>query len=224
MQDDELWGAIELPPWDMDQFYACFCAHVAGTATPQQSNTFSLMCMYQVGMKVRAKNWKRTFAQHRIEAEDAAGRVLSRLIEKAPRIISLMKHPCARVLITNVLTTIERELISYVRTKTRKSSPKSHQVAEEYDPADTHGDSPQLDRFAEAMRGCREDICGGDSGLNAVFRHSLKQILRGRGAPRFDEMPTIVKRTINADGHALVTYRLKKAISRYSADLGSNAN
>lgn len=224
MRDEELWGAVELTDWDMQRYYECFWAHVRGTATPDQTADFCHMSMYQVGMKVRSTSWKRTFAQYRLEPSDAAAKVLSRIIEKAPRLAELMKHPCPRVLISQIINMIKRELISFKRANTRISTPKTHQTSEDYDAADTRGDSPRLDQFEAAMRLCRESICGDDAGMEAIFRHALKNILRGRGTPRYDEMPSLLSGIVDADKHAHVVYNLKKAIRRYAADLGPNVN
>jgi len=221
MNDGPLWEGIELPEWNLQVFFKLYLRFKGRNRTRIEEDEFCRMLMFQVAVHANKLGWRRTFAQHNIDPQDAGAEVVKALIPKLLRV--KLRHPCPLVLIQTLNLAINNELKSVVRAKNRKSAIPTQNEAEDFEHADISSASPTIDGLLRAMKDAEEEVCPNYRVVKLAYRRMCESVVRGKNIPTIEEMPRKIRDSIVFDDFALVAFRLGTIIDRYAQDLASAA-
>jgi hypothetical protein len=214
----KLWGEISLPEWNRDRFYRLFVLVNGGTANKIDLDDYSRLLMVLIGIIADRRGWRRTFAQHRIEADDAAATVLGKLIAKSKRM--KLRKSCPLVLMDVMNSAIKNDLISEQRNAVRKTRVTLEQGAEDFDDVDERHNAPSIKGLQAAMVAAEGVICP-NYHVKKAYRKMCRGVLTGTHIPPLSKMPKGIVDKISVDEFATAAYQLNKLVHRYAEDLAA---
>jgi hypothetical protein len=214
---EDVFGGIRLPAWDRTAFFDLWCKAKQPNATPVDKDRFCRMFMVLISDTIRQRSWQRTFAQHDIEEQDAAADVLGKLTVKVFRF--KLEKPCPLTLIASMNSALVRQLISFLRSQTKKSAVALEQGPEEWDHigGGTSG-TPEVDGLKQAFRKKAAALCGTDKNVRRIYRFICRSILKGNGVPSIEKLPDRLVDLVDEETFLQLAYFANKIARQYCAD------
>jgi len=214
----KLWGDIILPDWDRERFYRLFLVFNLSTATKFEEDEFARLLMVLIAVHADRIGWSRTFAQHRIDPEEAAARVIQRMITKS-RTMTIRK-PCPLVVVDLYNRAIQNELITVQRDAVKVTAVHLEQSPEDFDRKDETYEAPDLSALNDAMRSQIDVICPAPH-LRRVYRTMCSSVMKGKGILPLEKMPPSIRDRITADEFLDTSFCLNQVINRFAEDLSA---
>jgi len=217
--ENGLWGGIQLPNWDPDRVFALFQKLIEKKISKFELDEFSRFLMVFISQRLSKASWQRTLDQHRIERADAAGEMLRSIWAKIQRGKVKLDHPCKLVLMTVLNRIFERDMISLVRTSTKKSRVLAEQSPEDYEHADRRSATPEVDRLAKHLDEAVFRICGSDKMRRRAYKFLCRSVVQGRHLPAYDELPVRISNIMTVDVYAVLVFTINRLVNQFAADL-----
>lgn len=228
MGDGNLWHGIALPTWDRKRFYDLFMSINGGKGSKFENDQFGRLLMVLIAVHAGRLGWRRTFAQHRIDPEEAAATVITRLLTKISENRVKLRAPCELVCIDVFNLAIRNELIGVQRNQVRRSAMRVPQLPEhsdKYEP-DSRSAGINLQAFESHLLAQEDAVCevpGTTPGIRVIYRVIAGLVIGGHPVRPFAEIPESIRGMVTAYDYAIATTRLHEIIERYAADLSAAA-
>lgn len=216
-QTTGLWPGIELPKLDPDLLFELFKKLQRNRASALDKDSYSRQIMVAVSRQVSAGDWGRSLRRAKQEPEDVAQEIVAVLVNKSPKI--KLNTPCPLVLMSVINVSIYRRLASAVRygnERRKETSMTDREAITRTAPEFTAPsiDSSSIRQLKSFLTEKESDICRGmeDGAVRVMYRYLCDAILALNTIPTWRGLPDVIRRSVDADSHATVVFRLGRAV------------
>lgn len=226
-----VWDGVQLPRWNEELFYSSYLKRLQGLATAEENNAFAQQLMILIDADMRRGRWESYLTKRGIEPQEIAQEVLQFICAK--RDLKL-RHDAPAVLTSAVHTTIRNRLVSLLRkyTAQAKAVPSSQLLDEDGQEQllSVHA-SPivHVEKLAVHLKEQEDRIlgdafrCAAAEGRNPhlhflqlLYRYLCRQLFRRNTLLERRHLPTRLRQRVHNDDHAIITYRIIKAVHEWA--------